>query len=120
MLLLALGLRTPTIAMQAQEQALAVPGRAATINSRALPADIGDHVEYDLKVLICWCVAVNPTDRPSLLNLLAACDQALAVRNEQYYSTNDPPRGPNETDSRIGRFVQDMILEPDVTAMDMM
>ena len=68
-------------------------------------------IDNDLKLLIAWCLADDPTDAPSLEEVHDIVTTAVRDRGEAYYDAF-PDLAGNETDLAVEGFIQDVILDP--------
>ncbi|CAJ2510242.1 Uu.00g061420.m01.CDS01 [Anthostomella pinea] len=85
--------------------------KGRTINTKA-PRELDAPsvaIEDDLRLLIYLCTSADPDDRPSLVDLLEACEYGVATRKAAFYTTM-PDKGVYETDEYVLRVLQEVIL----------
>jgi serine/threonine protein kinase len=80
-----------------------------TVATFAAPEFADTPIPDDLKDLIYKCLNRNPNNRPSLDELIQACEDAVLGRTEMDYA--GAPGAMEETDEGIKRFVQMVLFD---------
>ncbi len=99
-----------TLGLEPSAQDINIPG-IPFFQSRVSSDLFDERLDPDLKTLISWCMAEDPTDRPSLRTLLNFCERALVMKTEAYYQAN-PAIARGDTDKEFLSFIQENILDP--------
>ena len=90
---------------------ITVPGGAAPIRSKGNKDLENARMDSDLKMLIAWCLANDPTDGPSIEAAYDIIAAAVRDRDEAFYY-DFPDLSSNETDLAVDGFIQDVVLDP--------
>ncbi|RYP91724.1 hypothetical protein DL770_002165 [Monosporascus sp. CRB-9-2] len=82
------------------------------LTRESLLYDVHKHYDKDLYRLVKECIAVNPTNRPTIQELIDKLYDWIWSKGENYYSGK--PGGDIETDTEIRRLVNDCITNADI------